>query len=117
MGGKEGESLYIGKCILYIVIDAPAPHDSSTSSVQAASGVFGTSTFSTLGLTRKAKVAEPPTFVARTIDSLSDVTVKKVACGDLFMACVTGKQSSVDASHVRPTVCWVHHGCYAHGVV
>ena len=114
---KEGEPLYIGKCILYIVIDAPAPHDSSTSSVQAASGVFGTSTFSTLGLTRKAKVAEPPTFVARTIDSLSDVTVKKVACGDLFMACVTGKQSSVDASHVRPTVCWVHHGCYAHGVV
>ena len=75
-------------------------------SPQASSGVFGTSTFSTLGLTRKTKVTEPPTFVARTFDSLADVTVTKVVCGDLFMACLTGEPAAV--SHWVPVLCGQH---------
>jgi NIMA (never in mitosis gene a)-related kinase len=55
------------------------------------SGVFGSSTFSTMGTARKAKVPEPPTLTVQTLDGFSGVTIKKIACGDLFTVCLTDR--------------------------
>ena len=49
----------------------------------------------------KGKKREPLLFEPRLVGGLKTTVIKKVACGDMFTACLTGKQTSLTSCSIN----------------
>ena len=61
--------------------------------VQLSSGSMATATTQMTTMNMRGRRREPLVFEPELIGGLNSMSIRKVACGDMFTACLTGEQA------------------------